>query len=161
MQNYPPLIAVLGPTAVGKTAISFQLASDFDGEIVSADSRQIYRGLDIGTDKIEALRRDSVPHHLLDVVEPDAFFTLAQYQRAAFNAIDDIHQRGGIAFLVGGTGLYVRAVLEGLGIPEAPPNETIRGELYDFWETQGAQALHKRLQGLDPDAAAKIDPRNV
>ena len=89
-----PLIAVLGPTAVGKTAISLQLARQFDGEIISADSRQIYRGLDIGTDKIGAAERAQTPHHLIDVVAPDQILTLAEYQRLAFAAVDDIQRRG-------------------------------------------------------------------
>ncbi len=105
-----PLIAIVGPTAVGKTALSVRLAQQFDGEIVSADSRQIYRGLDIGTDKATPAQRQAVPHHLLDVVAPNAVFTLAEYQAAAYAAIDAIHARGRLPFLVGGSGLYVRAV---------------------------------------------------
>ena len=109
----PRLLAVVGPTAVGKTAISLQLAQDFNGEIVSADSRQIYRGLDIGADKVSPAERAAVPHHLLDIVAPDQVLTLAEFQRAAYAAIDDIHLRGRLPLLVGGTGLYVRAVLDG------------------------------------------------
>lgn len=159
--SLPPLIAIVGPTAVGKTAISLRLARQFDGEIVSADSRQIYRGLDIGTDKASPAQRQTVPHHLLDVVDPDEVLTLAQYQQAAFATIDDIHSRGRLPLLVGGTGLYVRAVLEGLGIPEVPPDEALRGELEAFAAAQGHDALHARLQALDPLAAERIDARNV
>lgn len=156
-----PLIAIIGPTAVGKTALSIRLAQQFDGEIVSADSRQIYRGLDIGTDKATPAQRQDVAHHLLDVVAPDEVFTLAQYQRAAYAAIDDIHRRGKLALLVGGSGLYVRAVLEGLSIPEVPPDTALRAQLETFAAAEGAQALHARLQALDPAAAASIDPRNT
>lgn len=160
-QTARPLVAIVGPTAVGKTALSIVVAQQLDGEIVSADSRQIYRGLDIGTDKPTAAQRRLVPHHLLDVVEPDQVLTLAQYQQAAYAAIDDIHRRGRLPLLVGGTGLYVRAVLEGLTIPHVPPNPDLRAELEALAEAQGPQALHARLAALDPDAARRIDPRNV
>lgn len=157
----PPLIAVVGPTAVGKTAISLQLAVDLDGEIVSADSRQIYRGVDIGTDKASPAQQAQVPHHLLDVVDPDQVLTLAEYQRAAYRAIDKIHRRGRLPLLVGGTGLYVRAVLEGLGIPEVPPDEALRADLEAYAAAHGSLALHARLAALDPAAAARIDYRNL
>lgn len=157
----PPLIALVGPTAVGKTAVSLLLARRFSGEVISADSRQIYRGLDIGTDKVAPVVRAEVPHHLVDVVDPDEVFTLAQYQRAAYAAIDDVHGRGWLPLLVGGTGLYVRAVLDGLGIPAVPPDEAVRAELEQVAAAQGALALHARLHALDPTAAAAIDPRNV
>lgn len=156
-----PLIAIVGPTAVGKTAVSVRLAQQFDGEIISADSRQIYRGLDIGTDKATPAQRRAVPHHLLDVVAPDEVFTLAEYQAAAYAAIDDIHARGRLPFLVGGSGLYVRAVLEGLIIPATAPDEALRAELEALAATEGATALHARLAALDPAAAARIDARNV
>lgn len=156
-----PLLAVFGPTAVGKTAISLQLAHDFNGEIVSADSRQIYRGLDIGADKVSPAERSAVPHHLLDIVAPDEVLTLAEFQRAAYAAIDDIHRRGRLPLLVGGTGLYVRAVLDGLGIPEVPPNEALRAELEAVAAEQGAEVLHAWLAAIDPVAAQRIDKRNV
>lgn len=158
---HPLLLAIVGPTSVGKTAISLQLAAALDGEIVSADSRQIYRGLDIGTDKASPAQQAQVPHHLLDVVEPDQVLTLAEYQRLAYAAIDAIHCRGRTPLLVGGTGLYARAVLDGLGIPEAPPDEQVRAELESYAAAQGALALHARLVALDPLAASRIDYRNV
>lgn len=157
----PNLIAVLGPTAVGKTAISLQLARQFDGEIISADSRQIYRGLDIGTDKIGPAERGQIPHHLIDVVAPDEVLTLAEYQRLAFAAVDAIHGRGHLPILTGGTGLYVRSVLDGLGIPEVPPDFALREELEAYAAASGAESLHARLAALDPNAAASIDYRNV
>ena len=146
---------------MGKTAISLQLARDFNGEIVSADSRQIYRGLDIGADKVSPADRAAVPHHLLDIVAPDQVLTLAAFQRAAYAAIDDIQSRGRLPMLVGGTGLYVRAVLDGLGIPEVPPNEALRAELETFAAEFGVEALHARLAVIDPIAAQRIDARNM
>jgi len=151
-----PLIAIVGPTAVGKSALALQLAAEFRGEIVSADSRQIYRGMDIGTAKPTPAERQRVPHHLIDVVNPGQTFTLADYQQLAYAVIAQIHARGKVPFLVGGTGLYVRAVLDGLAIPRVQPNPELRREL----EREDAATLYARLQQLDPNAAAKIDPRN-
>ena len=152
----PPLIAIVGPTAVGKSALAINLAREFRGEIVSADSRQVYRGMDIGTAKPSATDRQAVAHHLLDLVNPNESFTLAEYQRLAYAVIAQIHARGNVPFLVGGTGLYVRAVLEGLTIPRVLPDPAQRQEL----ERQDAATLYARLSQLDPRAAAKIDPRN-
>jgi tRNA dimethylallyltransferase len=151
-----PLIAIVGPTAVGKSELALKLAEEFRGEIVSADSRQIYRGMDIGTAKPSPADRARVPHHLIDVVNPNEVFTLADYQQLAYAIIAQIHARGKVPFLVGGTGLYVRAVLEGLTIPRVMPNPERRKEL----EREDALTLHARLQQLDPRAAARIDPRN-
>jgi tRNA dimethylallyltransferase len=151
-----PLIAILGPTAVGKTALSVRLAEEFRGEIVSADSRQVYRGMDIGTAKPTADEQHRVRHHLLDVVDPDETFTLSEYQHHAYAAIADIHARGRVPFLVGGSGLYVRAVLEGLTIPRVAPDHARRKEL----EREDVAALYARLRQIDPVAAEKIDPRN-
>ncbi|NOZ30192.1 MAG: tRNA (adenosine(37)-N6)-dimethylallyltransferase MiaA [Chloroflexi bacterium] len=161
METRPPLIAIVGPTAVGKTALSLDLAEAVNGEVVSADSRQIYRYMDIGTAKPTPDERARVPHHLLDVVDPDQTLTLAQYQRLAYAAIEEIHRRGRVPLLVGGTGLYVRAVLEGLRIPEVPPDPELRARLEAEAAEQGPEALHARLAALDPVAAARIDPRNV
>ncbi|MEE8163535.1 MAG: isopentenyl transferase family protein, partial [Anaerolineae bacterium] len=117
----PPLIVIVGPTAVGKTRLALRLAQEFDGEIVSADSRQVYRGLDIGTAKPTLEERRRAPHHLIDVVAADEAFTLAQYQELAYEVIVNVLARSKVPFLVGGTGLYVRAVVEGWGIPRVPP----------------------------------------
>lgn len=155
------LVVIVGPTAVGKTRLSLRLAQEFDGEIISADSRQVYRGMDIGTAKPTLEQRQRVPHHLIDVVAPDETFTLAQYQKLAYEAIDNVLARGRIPFLVGGTGLYVRAVVEGWGIPRVPPKEELRAELYRQAEIEGEEALHARLREVDPAAAERIDPRNV
>lgn len=152
-----PLIAILGPTAVGKSALAIKLAQEFHGEIISADSRQVYRGMDIGTAKPTSEEQALVPHHLIDLVNPDENFTIAQYQKIAYQTIAAIHIRGNIPFLVGGSGLYVRAVLEGLTIPSVEPNPARRREL----EAQAPDQLFARLQTLDPVAADKIDPRNT
>jgi tRNA dimethylallyltransferase len=156
-----PLIVIVGPTAVGKTALSLHLAEAIGGEIVSADSRQVYRGMDVGTAKATTAERGRVPHHLIDVVDPDEPLSLAQYQEMAYAAIDDILARGRVPFLVGGTGQYVMAVVEGWQVPRVPPDEDLRQELYRQAEEEGAEALHARLRVLDPEAARRIDPRNV
>ena len=155
------LIVIVGPTAVGKTALALALAEELGGEIVSADSRQVYRYMDIGTDKPTPAQRRRVPHHLIDVVEPDQPFTLAQYQEMAYAAINGILARGKLPFLVGGSGLYVKAVVEGWRIPRVEPKKELREELYRQAEESGYEALHSRLRELDPIAARDIDPRNV
>jgi tRNA dimethylallyltransferase len=155
------LVVIVGPTAAGKTALSIELAEAAGGEIVSADSRQIYRGMDIGTAKVTADERGRVPHHLLDVVLPDQVLSLAEYQALAYAAIADIHARGRLPFLVGGTGQYIQAVIEGWSIPAVPPQPELRAELEAQAGAEGAEALHGRLAALDPAAAARIDYRNV
>jgi tRNA dimethylallyltransferase len=156
-----PLVAIVGPTAAGKTALALRLAEALPVEVVSADSRQVYRYMDIGTAKPTREERERVPHHLLDVVDPDAAFTLAQYQELAYRAIDDVQRRGRIPLLVGGTGLYVRAVLEGLHIPHVEPDPRLRQQLLAEADSQGFAVLHERLRALDPVAAERIDARNV
>jgi tRNA dimethylallyltransferase len=155
--NSKPLLVLVGPTAVGKTALSLVLARRFDGEVVSADSRLFYRGLDIGTAKPTADEQAVVPHHLIDVCRPDETLTLGEYQRRAYAAIDAIQRRGRLPLLVGGTGQYVKAVVEGWGIPEVPPQPQLRRRL----ESLGTAELARWLQQLDPEAAARIDPRNM
>jgi tRNA dimethylallyltransferase len=156
-----PLLVIVGPTAVGKTALSLRLAQDFNGEIISADSRQIYRGLDIGTDKPGPEQRALAPHHLLDVVDPDQVLTLAEFQERAYAAIDTVHRRQRLPLLVGGTGQWVWSVVEGWGIPRVPPDPALRAELAAQAEAVGVEALHVQLAKVDPGAAEKIDPRNV
>lgn len=159
--NKHPLIVILGPTAVGKTETSLQLAERLNAEIISADSRLFYRGMDIGTAKPNAEELARVPHHLIDVTNPDQTWSLAMFQRAAHQIIADIHQRGRIPFLVGGTGQYIRAVTEEWEIPEAAPNIHLRAAL-EKWATEiGPDGLHERLNVLDPNAAERIDPRNL
>lgn len=156
-----PLVAIVGPTAAGKTALALRLAEALPVEVVSADSRQVYRYMDIGTAKPTREERERVPHHLLDVVDPDGAFTLAQYQELAYRAIDDVQRRGRIPLLVGGTGLYVRAVLEGLHIPQVEPDPRLRQQLLAEADSQGCGVLHERLRTLDAVAAERIDARNV
>jgi tRNA dimethylallyltransferase len=156
-----PLVVVLGPTAVGKTTLSITLAQALGGEIVSADSRQVYVGMDIGAAKPTPEEQALVPHHLLDVVQPDEWLSLAIYQAKAYAAIDDILARGRLPLLVGGTGQYISAVIEGWGIPEVPPNPALREELEAYAAEQSPLALHNRLARHDPVAAARIHPNNV
>jgi tRNA dimethylallyltransferase len=157
----PPLLVIVGPTAVGKTELSIQLAERLDGEIVSADSRLFYRGMDIGTAKPTLEERRRVPHHLIDVVDPTSTWSLALFQQAAAQAIAAIHTRGRLPMLVGGTGQYIHAVTYGWTPPVTRPDALLRAELEARAELEGYQALYAELQALDPAAAEKIDPRNV
>ncbi|MDR7481207.1 MAG: tRNA (adenosine(37)-N6)-dimethylallyltransferase MiaA [Armatimonadota bacterium] len=156
-----PLAVLCGPTAVGKTALAVALAQHLDAEIVCADSRTVYRGMDIGTAKPSAAARAAVPHHLLDVVDPQETFTVAQFQRLAHAAIADIRRRGKQPLLVGGTGLYIRAVVDDLRIPAVAPDPVLRARLEAVARTRGPEALHGQLQALDPVAASRIHPHNV
>jgi tRNA dimethylallyltransferase len=155
-----PLILIVGPTAVGKTELAIQLAERLNGEIVSADSRLFYRGMDIGTAKPTTEEQARVPHHLIDIAAPDEILSLAVFQEKAREAISDIHTRNKIPFLVGGTGQYVRAVTEGWTPPEVEPDVRLRDELGRLKDEKGIVWLHDKLRYLDPDAAQKIDPRN-
>jgi tRNA dimethylallyltransferase len=157
----PPLILIVGPTAVGKTEIAIQLAERLNGEIVSADSRLFYRGMDIGTAKPTREEQARVPHHLINVADPDETWSLAQFQQEARRIIADIHARGKLPFLVGGTGQYVRAVTEGWSPPEVEANSKMRDEIGKMKDERGIHWLHDKLASLDPEAAAKIDARNV
>jgi len=160
------LVVIVGPTGVGKTTLATRLAEALQAEgvhaeIVSADSRQIYRGMDIGTAKPSPAEQARVPHHLIDLLDPDASFSLAEFQECAYAAIDEIHARGHLPFLVGGTGQYVRAVVEGWVIPRVPPDEALRARLYVQAEEDGGEVLYERLLALDPGAKELVDPRNV
>lgn len=157
----PPLILIIGPTAVGKTELSIQLAERLKGEILSADSRLFYRGMDIGTAKPTFEERARVPHHLINVADPDETWSLAVFQQKATETIADIHARGKLPFLVGGTGQYVRAVSEGWSPPEVEPDSRLRRVLESLAENNGIYWLHEGMKRSDPVAAKKIDPRNV
>lgn len=156
-----PLVVILGPTAVGKSEVAIRIAEHLDGEVISADSRLFYRGMDIGTAKPSLEDRLRVPHHLIDVADPDEVWSLVIFQQAARRAIDAIHQRNRLPLLVGGTGQYIRAVAQAWESPRVEPDPRLRFVLEAWKEEIGAQELHARLAVLDPDAAVKIDPRNV
>ena len=150
------LVVILGTNASGKSDLGIRLAKHYRGEIVSADSRQIYRGLDLGSGKISPAQAAEVKHHLIDVAEAHECYSLAQYQRAAYDSIDRIGQAGGSPFLVGGTGLYVSAIVEGYQLVEVPPNAALRAEL----DSLPLDQLVERLNRSDPEAASRIDQSN-
>ena len=156
-----PLIAIVGPTAVGKSALAMDLASAFDGEIVSADSRQVYRHMDIGTAKPSLADRARVVHHLVDILDPDQSFSLALFLELAHRAIHDIRGRDKLPIVCGGTGQYLWALLEGWQVPRVPPNPQVRRDLEREALSEGPAVLHDRLARLDPESASRIDPRNV
>jgi len=155
------VLVLVGPTAVGKTATSLLLAKELNGEIVSADSRQVYRGMDIGTAKVTPEERGQIPHHLIDIRNPDETISLGEYKELADTVIADILNRGRLPILVGGTGQYVRAVVEGWQIPRVPPQPELRRELEALAAREGKEALFARLKELDPLSAQTIDYRNL
>ena len=152
----PPLIVVLGPTASGKSALGIALAQRFHGEIVSADSRQVYRGLDIGTAKVTPEEQALVPHHLLNVADVTEVYTVSQFQQQSMAAIHTIRERGHLPFLVGGSPHYIQAVVDNLAIPAIAPQPALRAEL----EARPLSALLTQLEELDPQSAAEIDRNN-
>ena len=153
MQN---LVVILGTNASGKSELGIRLANHLGGEVVSADSRQVYRGLDLGSGKITAAQAGTVKHHLIDVADLSEYFSLAQYQRAAYSAIDSISHARKRPLLVGGTGLYISALVEGYELVDVPPNEPLRAEL----DGLPLPELVERLEKSDPDAASRIDKSN-
>jgi tRNA dimethylallyltransferase len=157
--NSPPLLVIVGPTGVGKTAVAVRLASALPIEAINADSRQVYRGMDIGTGKPTPAERGALSHHLLDMVAPDEPYHAARFRAEALAAIADIRARGKLPAVVGGTGLYVRALLKGL-YPACPANPALRRELGAFAVTVGSAALHARLAQLDPGAARRLHPND-
>ena len=158
--SLPPLIAVVGPTAIGKTALGIHLARAFDGEIISADSRQFYRRMNIGTAKPAREELAQAPHHLIDIADPDETVGLAQFLRLARQTLQEITARGRLPLVVGGTGQYVRALLEGWQVPEVPPDPELRARLGREAE-KDPDAVWQRLLALDPAVVDFIDPRNV
>ena len=151
----------MGPTAAGKSALALRAAERNGGEIVSADSRQVYRGMDIGTAKPTASERQRVPHHCIDLVDPGERYDAARYQRDGRAALVDIAARGHPAYVVGGTGLYVRALLDGLAFDAAPTDAGLRATLAARAASEGGSALHAELARIDPAGAGRVDPRNV
>jgi tRNA dimethylallyltransferase len=154
----PQLIVIVGPTASGKSdlAVELALAQENGAEIISADSRQVYKGLDIGSGKITAAEMKGVPHHLLDVADPRDQFTVVQYVELAKKAVEDIRARGKTPIIVGGTGFYIHALIDGVMLPEVPPNKELRAEL----SLKSTDELFEQLKKLDPERAAEIDSRN-
>lgn len=161
MPTKPPVVLIVGPTAVGKTELAIQLAERMNGEIVSVDSRLFYRGMDIGTAKPSKEEMARAPHHLVDIVDPDETLSLAIFQKMARDVIADIHERGRLPFLVGGTGQYIRSVTQGWNPPEVQPINRLRKVLEQLKEQRGKEWLHAKLQTLDPEAASAIDLRNT
>ena len=155
------VVAIVGPTASGKSALALRAAERTGGEIVSADSRQVYRGMDIGTAKPTPAERRLVRHHCIDLVYPGEPYDAARYQRDARAALAEIAARGRIAYVVGGTGLYVRAVLDGLVLDAAPTDPALRARLEARAEVEGGVSLHRELARIDPAAAERVDPRNA
>ena len=155
-----PLIAVLGPTATGKSALGIAIAERFNGEIINCDSTAVYRGFDIGTDKVPMHERRGIPHHLIDIVDPTDEYTAAQYARDAAAAVDDIHARGKLPILVGGTGFYYRALTRGL-FPGPGKDAELRGRLERVATRKGVEKLHRMVARIDPDSAARIQPRDL
>ncbi len=156
----PLLVVVSGPTAVGKTDAAIALAPRLNAEIVCADSRTVYRGMDIGTAKPTPAQRARVPHHLLDIAEPNQVVTLATYRDKAVQVITDLRTRRRVPLLTGGSGLYIRAVVDGLTIPQVPPDAALRAQM-ESDERAHPGRLHAKLQRVDPQAAARIHPRNI
>jgi tRNA dimethylallyltransferase len=155
------MIVIVGPTAVGKSALALQLARVFDAEVINADSRQVYRHMDIGTGKPSPAEQATVTHHIIDVVDPDEEFSLAMYHELAVVAVRAIERRGRLPFLVGGSGLYVWSVVEGWRIPQVPPDRELRRRFEIRAEQEGGEGLYRELQQVDPLAAERIDPGNV
>ena len=152
------LVVITGPTATGKTALGVEMALAFGGEIVSADSMQVYRGMDIGTAKPTLAERRGVPHHLLDVADPREDFSAAKYAALATEAVEDIRRRGRLPIVVGGTGLYIDALLRGTDFAPAPEDPGLRAELEAEYDALGGEAFREKLRAVDPDRAEKLAP---
>ena len=156
-----PVLFIVGPTAVGKTRLAIALAQRLNGEIINADSRQVYRRMDIGTAKPTPAEQSQAPHHLLDLLLPDHNFSLGGFLSLARPAIRDIAGRGCLPIVAGGTGQYVWALQEGWEVPEVPPDADFRASCQLVAATEGNQVLYRRLQEIDPPRAAELDPRNL
>jgi len=155
------VLVIVGPTGVGKSALAVKIAKELNGEIVSSDSRLLYRGMDIGTDKPSKEILDSIPHHLIDIVEPDESWTLAEFNREVDKTTELILKKGKLPILVGGTGQYFRSLVEGWEIPEIKPNQELRKVIEDWGMELGAIELHKKMSILDPTSGESIQPQNM
>ncbi|MFS0654828.1 tRNA (adenosine(37)-N6)-dimethylallyltransferase MiaA [Bacillus sp. 179-C3.3 HS] len=156
-----PVIVLVGPTAVGKTKLSIEIAKAFNGEIISGDSMQIYKGMDIGTAKITPEEMDGVPHHLIDIKQPEDSFSTAEFQQLVRLKIDEIAARGKTPMIVGGTGLYIQSVLYDYTFTEEKSDPVYRDEMTLYAQKHGALELYEKLKAVDPDAAKSIHPNNV
>ncbi|WP_251549217.1 tRNA (adenosine(37)-N6)-dimethylallyltransferase MiaA [Neobacillus muris] len=155
------LIVIIGPTAVGKTKLSIELAKRFNGEIISGDSMQIYRGMDIGTAKIKPDEMEGIPHHLIDIKEPNESFSAAEFQQLVRAKITEIAEKGKLPIIVGGTGLYIQSVIYDYQFPDVTGDQEFRSRLEEKAKEIGNEALHQQLKEIDPESAAKIHPNNV
>jgi tRNA dimethylallyltransferase len=155
------IVALVGPTAVGKTELSLQLAQDLDGEIISADSMQIYKGMDIGTAKASTQERELIPHHMLDIIEPEEEFSVADYQEQVDQLIPEIVERNNLPMLVGGTGLYVKSLIEGFIFPDMETDWDLRDRLEEEAEEHGTEYVHDKLKEIDPKLADKLHPNDL
>lgn len=157
----PKLLVIVGPTAVGKTRLSVRLAKRFHGEIISGDSMQVYRGMDIGTAKIMPGEMEEIPHHLINICEPDQLFSVQEYQQLAREKITEITERGQLPMLVGGTGLYIESVVHDYDMPYVKENTALRKELKEMAQREGKEVLHQRLKNVDPVQAGKLHPNDT
>ncbi|MED4968478.1 tRNA (adenosine(37)-N6)-dimethylallyltransferase MiaA [Parageobacillus toebii] len=155
------LVVIIGPTAVGKTKLSIALAKRLNGEIISGDSMQIYKGMDIGTAKIKPEEMEGIPHHLLDIKEPWESFSVVEFQQIARSLIHEISGRGRLPMIVGGTGLYIQSVIYDYRFSDAPSDEAYRRHLRQIAEDKGEMVLYEMLSAIDPESAARIHPRNI
>lgn len=157
----PPLLVLIGPTAIGKTKLSIEIANRYGCEIISGDSMQVYRGMDIGTAKIKPEEMEGVPHHLIDICEPTHPFSVAEFQQRGRELVAEIRQRGKLPFIVGGTGLYIESFCYDFQFSEAGSDESFREEQRRFLEEHGEEALHAKLRLIDPPSADKLHPRDT
>ncbi len=155
------LLVIVGPTAVGKTALSIELAKKLDGEVISGDSMQVYKGMDIGTAKITPEEMDGIPHYLIDTHDPDELFSAAEFQQRATQHITDVNSRDKLPMIVGGTGLYIQSVIYQYEFSEAKQDEALRRNLEELAQNQGNEVLHLRLQAIDPITADRLHPNDV
>ncbi|WP_019910672.1 tRNA (adenosine(37)-N6)-dimethylallyltransferase MiaA [Paenibacillus sp. HW567] len=154
------VLVLLGPTAVGKTRLSLELAEAYNAEIISGDSMQVYRGMDIGTAKITPAEMQGIPHHLIDIHDPQESYSAAEFQEQGVKLIEEISAKGKLPFIVGGTGLYIESLCYGFRFSEAVADEAFRSEMDAYAETHGAEALHARLAAVDPASAARLHPND-
>ncbi len=160
-EGLPPIIVIFGPTASGKTSLSVELAKALNGEIISADSRQIYRKMPIATALVTKEEMQGIHHHMIEITDPDTPISMAEYREMATKCIEDIQNRGKIPFLVGGTGLYISAIIENYEMPKVKPDEKLRQKLEKMANENGKEAVHKLLENLDPEKAKDIHANNL